>query len=204
MPIIKPLQLEPTSDIEEFARLIYQPKTFSIIYGPEGVGKTALLYKLFYHRYKKNENENGLFIGLDNFECYQYHQTKISTALGVSSIKEKFPSLDLIQFKKPDIFAVIFFHSLHILISTMETHFILADGLNKFSNPSFLNRIIQQYLRQVADCGIPVIVTMDKKPDLSPLTEFPAVKIQTFLLKRPEFLGGEINEFGDTLIMKDV
>lgn len=204
MPIIKPLKLEPTSDIKEFAASVFQPKTFSIIYGPEGVGKTALLYKLFYHRYKTNENENGLFIGLDNFECYQYHQTKISAALGVSSIKEKFPSLDLIQFKKPDIFAVIFFHSLHILISTMETHFILADGLNKFSNPSFLNRIIQQYLRQVADCGIPVIITMDTKPELNHLTEFPAVKIQTFLLKRPEFLGGEITEFGDTLIMKDV
>ncbi|MFN9998270.1 MAG: hypothetical protein ACK52X_01460, partial [bacterium] len=79
----------------------------------------------------------------------------------------------------------------------------LADGLNKFSNPSFLNRIIQQYLRQVADCGIPVIVTMDTKPDLSHLTEFPDVKIQTFLLKRPEFLGGEINEFGDTWLIKD-
>jgi len=108
MPIIKPFQLEPTLDIEEFARLIYQPKTFSIIYGPEGVGKTALLYKLLYHRYKTNENEKGLFIGLDNFECYQYHQTKMSTALGVSSIKEKIPSL-VIHFKKPDIFSVVFF-----------------------------------------------------------------------------------------------
>lgn len=202
MPIIKPLQLEPTSDIKEFAATVFQPKTLSIFYGPEGVGKTALLYKLFYHRYKTNENENGLFIGLDNFECYQYHQTKISNALGVSSIKEKIPSL-VIHFKKPDIFAVVFFHSLHILIPTMETHFVLADGLNKFSNPSFLNRIIQQYLRQVADCGIPVIVTMDKKPDLRHLIEYTAVKIQTFHLERPEFLGGVITEFGDTRLIKD-
>ena len=202
MPIIKRLQLEPTSDTEDFAATVFQPKTLSIIYGPEGVGKTALLYKLLYHRYKSDENEKGLFIGLDSFECYQYHQTKISTALGVSSIKEKIPSL-VIHFKKPDIFAVVFFHSLHILIHTMETHFVLADGLNKFSNPSFLNRIIQQYLRQVAHCGIPVIVTMDIKPDLSYSTEFPAVKIQTFLLERPEFLGGEITEFGDTRLIKD-
>ena len=202
MPIIKPLQLEPTSDIEDFAATVFQPKTLSIIYGPEGVGKTALLYKLLYHRYKSDENEKGLFIGLDNFECYQYHQTKMSTALGVSSIKEKIPSL-VIHFKKPDIFSVVFFHSLHILISTMETHFVLADGLNKFSNPSFLNRVIQQNLRQVADCGIPVIVTMDRKPDLSYLTEFPAVKIQTFQLERPEFLGAEITEFGDTRLIKD-
>ena len=202
MPIIKPLQLEPTSDIEDFAATVFQPKTLSIIYGPEGVGKTALLYKLLYHRYKSDENEKGLFIGLDSFECYQYHQTKISTALGVSSIKEKIPSL-VIHFKKPDIFAVVFFHSLHILIPTMQTHFVLADGLNKFSNPSFLNRVIQQYLRQVADCGIPVIVTMDTKPDLSHLTEFPAVKIQTFQLERPEFLGGEFTEFRDTRLLKD-
>ena len=201
MTIIKPLQLELTSDIEDFAATVFQPKTLSIIYGPEGVGKTALLYKLLYHRYKTNENEKGLFIGLDNFECYQYHQTKMSTALGVSSIKEKIPSL-VIHFKKPDIFSVVFFHSLHILISTMETHFVLADGLNKFSNPSILNRVIQ-YLRQVADCGIPVIVTMDTKPDLSHLTEFPAVKIQTFQLERPEFLGSEITEFGDTRLIKD-
>ena len=72
MPIIRPLQFEPTSDIEDFATTVFQPKTLSIIYGPEGVGKTALLYKLLYHRYKTNENEKGLFIGLDSFECYQY------------------------------------------------------------------------------------------------------------------------------------
>jgi GTPase SAR1 family protein len=202
MPIIKPLQLEPTSDIEDFAATVFQPKTLSIIYGPEGVGKTALLYKLLYHRYKMNENEKGHFIELDSFECYQYHQTKISTALGVSSIKEKIPSLDLTHFKKPDIFAVVFFHSLHILISKMETHFVLADGLNRFTNQSFQNRVIK-YLRQVADCDIPVIATMNTKPDLSDLTEYPAVKIQTFQLERPEFLGGEILEFGDTRLIKD-
>jgi hypothetical protein len=44
---------------------------------------------------------------------------------------------------------------------------------------------------------------MNTKPDLSDLTEYPAVKIQTFHLVRPEFLGGEITEFGDTLITKD-
>jgi len=107
---------------------------------------------------------------LDSFECYQYHQTKISTALGVSSIKEKIPSLDLTHFKNPDIFAVVFFHSLHILISKMETHFVIADGLNKFTNQSFQNRVIK-YLRQVADCDMPVIATMNTKPDLSHLTD---------------------------------
>jgi hypothetical protein len=35
MPIIKPLQLEPTSDIEDFAATVFQPKTLSIIYGPQ-------------------------------------------------------------------------------------------------------------------------------------------------------------------------
>ncbi len=202
MPIIKPLQLEPTSDIEDFAATVFQPKTLSIIYGPEGLGKTALLYKLLYHRYKTDENEKGHFIGLDSFECYHYHQTKISTALGVSSIKEKIPSLDLTHFKNPDIFAVVFFHSLHILISTMETHFVLADGLNKFTKPSFQNRVIK-YLRQVADCDIPVIITMDTKLDLSNLIEYPAVKIQTFRLERLEFRGGGITEFGDTRLIKD-
>jgi hypothetical protein len=44
---------------------------------------------------------------------------------------------------------------------------------------------------------------MNIKPDLSHLTEYPAVKIQTFQLERPEFLGGEILEFGDTRLLKD-
>jgi Cdc6-like AAA superfamily ATPase len=52
MPIIKPLQLESTSDIEDFAATVFQPKTLSIIYGPEGVGKTALLHKLIFHRFQ--------------------------------------------------------------------------------------------------------------------------------------------------------
>jgi hypothetical protein len=71
-----------------------------------------------------------------------------------------------------------------------------------FTNPSFLNRVIQ-YLRQEADCGIPVIVSMDTKPYLSYLAECPTVKIQTFLLERPEFLGDEITKFGDTWLLKD-
>jgi hypothetical protein len=44
---------------------------------------------------------------------------------------------------------------------------------------------------------------MNTKPDLSDLNEYPAVKIQTFQLERPEFLGGEILEFGDTRLIKD-
>lgn len=83
----------------------------------------------------------------------------------------------------------------------METHFALVDGFNKLTNPS-KNRVIQN-LRQVADCGIPVIVNMDTKPDLSHLTEYTSVKIQSLLLERREYLGGEILEFGDTRHIKD-
>jgi hypothetical protein len=50
---------------------------------------------------------------------------------------------------------------------------------------------------------MPVIATMNTKPDLSDLNEYPAVKIQTFHLERPEFLGAEILEFGDTRLIKD-
>ena len=46
MPIIKPLQLEPTSDIEDFAATVFQPKTLSIIYGPRWEKKKEILLKL--------------------------------------------------------------------------------------------------------------------------------------------------------------
>lgn len=57
--------------------------------------------------------------------------------------------------------------------------------------------------RNVADSGIPVLITMDKKPDLSHLSKTNSVKIQIFQLESPEFLGGELTEFGDTRLIKD-
>lgn len=53
MPIIKTLQLEPTSDIEDFAESIFEPKRLSIIHGPEGMGKlhwTQINISPFYHQ----------------------------------------------------------------------------------------------------------------------------------------------------------
>jgi Cdc6-like AAA superfamily ATPase len=197
MPIIKPLQLEPTSDIEDFAASVFQPKTFSIIYGPEGVGKTALLFKTLHHYYKTNLNDRGIAIGLDSIECYQYHQSKLAAALGVSKIKDKFPLLTLKHCKSPDVFAEIFFHFLPTLASNGYTRFILADGLHHFSKPVNQNRVIK-YLIQATDCGIPILATMQTKPDLCYLNEFADVITHTFQLERPEFLGGDILEFGDT------
>ena len=202
MPIIKPLQLEPTSDIEEFAANVFQPKTFSIIYGPTGVGKTALLYKLLYPFYKTTEIKEGIFIVLDSEQCYQYYQSKISKTLHITSIKEKYTSLGFISFKMPDIFPLLYFINLPILTSIKDTNFVLVDALQKFVNKSWEQKAMQNLVK-VADSGIPVVVTMDKKPELSHLIEYPAVKIQSFQLERPEFLGGEITEFGDTRLIKD-
>jgi|694.fasta_scaffold45362_2 GTPase SAR1 family protein len=201
MPIIKPLQLEPTSDIEDFAATIFQPKTFSIIYGPEGVGKTALLHKLILHRFQKGEKMRGVFLGLDNYQTYQYHQIRLADLMGVTSIKEKLTSLEFYQFTSPN----TFYHLICVLPNIMKdfaNYFVFADALNIAPNLTIQNEILNE-LKFIAKCDIPVIATMNTKPDLSDLNEYPAVKIQTFQLERPEFLGGDILEFGDTRIIKD-
>jgi GTPase SAR1 family protein len=201
MPIIKPLQLESTSDIEDFAATVFQPKTLSIIYGPEGVGKTALLHKVIFHRFQTGEKMRGIFLGLDNYQTYQYHQNRLADVMGVTSIREKLTSLELYQFTSPN----TFYHFICVLPNIMtdfENYFVFADALNIAPNLTIQNEILNE-LKFLAKCGIPVIVSMDTKPDLSYLSEYPAVKIQTFHLERPEFLGGEITEFGDTLITKD-
>jgi len=201
MPIIKPLQLEPTSDIEDFAATVFQPKTLSIIYGPEGVGKTALLYKLLLYRFQTGEKMRGIFLGLDNYQTYQYHQIRLADLIGVTSIREKLTSLELYQFTSPN----TFYHFICVLPNIMtdfENYFVLADALNIAPNLTIQNEILNE-LKFIAKCDIPVIGSMNTKPDLSDLNEYPAVKIQTFQLERPEFLGGEILEFGDTRLIKD-
>jgi archaellum biogenesis ATPase FlaH len=200
MPIIKPLQLEPTSDIEDFAATIFQPKTLSIIYGPKGVGKTALLYKLMYQRIKKNHELKGLFHGMNKPEIYKFYQTKLLGELGREYIRVRYLSMgftQVIDSKKvyPYISAV------QRLMKKYDNYFFIVDGLRKLPTKTFFN--VMTEFRNVADSGIPVLVTMDTKPDLSNLIETSSVTIQTFQLERPEFLGGEILEFGDTRLIKD-
>lgn len=202
MPIIKPLQLEPTSDIEDFAASVFQPKTLSIIYGPEGVGKTALLHKLIMHRFQKGEKMRGVFLGLDKFQTYQYHKNRLGDVMGITSIIEKLTSLEFYQITSPN----TFYNLICVLPNTMkdfENYFVIADALNILPDSTYQNKVLNE-LKYMANCGIPVVANTNLQPDLRHLIEYPAVKSQTFLLKRPEFLGGEINEFGDTLIMKDV
>jgi GTPase SAR1 family protein len=201
MSIIQPLQLEPTSDIEDFAANIFQPKTFSIIYGPEGVGKTALLHKLILHRFQKGEKMRGVFLGLDNYQTYQYHQNRLAYEMGVTSIREKLNSLEFYQITNPK----TFYHLICVLPNIMKdfaNYFVFADALNIAPDLTIQNKILNE-LKFIAKCDIHVLATMNTKPDLSDLTEFPAVKIQTFQLERPEFLGGDILEFGDTRLIKD-
>jgi len=200
MPIIKPLQLEPTSDIEEFAATVFQPNTLSIIYGPERVGKTALLYKLLLHRFRTEENMKGIFLGLDKYDSYQYHQKRLAEVMAVSSIREKFTSMDLYKFTDPNTFFGFISVLPHITLD-IESQFIFVDGLNILPDGTFQNKVIIE-LKFLANCGIPVLASTITKPNLCNLIDYPSVKNQTFQLERPEFLGGEILEFGDSLLIK--
>ncbi|MCA6471299.1 MAG: hypothetical protein IM591_13020 [Chitinophagaceae bacterium] len=193
--------MESTSDIENFAATVFQPKTLSIIYGPEGVGKTALLHKLVFHRFQTGKKMKGIFLGLDNYQTYQYHQNKLADVMGVTSIREKLTSLELYQFTSPNTF-YHFICDLPNIMRDFENYFVFADSLNIAPDLTIQNKILNE-LKFIAKCDIPVLASMNTKPDLSHLTEYPAVKIQTFQLERPEFLGGEITEFGDTLLTMD-
>lgn len=201
MPIIKPLQLEPTSDIEDFAASVFQPKTLSIIYGSEGVGKTALVHKLILHRFQKGEKMRGVFFGLDNFQTYQYYKNRLVDVMGVTSISDKLTSLEFYQITNPN----TFYHLICVLPNIMkdfENYFVIADALNILPDSIYQNKVLNE-LNYMAKCGIPVVANTSLQPDLRHLIEYPAVKIQTFLLERSEFLGGEFTEFGDTRLIKD-
>lgn len=143
----------------------------------------------------------GVFIGLDNFQTYQYHKNRLVDVMGVTSISEKLTSLEFYQITSPN----TFYHLICVLPNIMkdfENYFVIADALNILPDPTYQNKVLNE-LKYMANCGIPVVANTSLHSDLCHLTEFPAVKIQSFQLERPEFLGGETLEFGDTRLTKD-
>jgi len=144
----------------------------------------------------------GIFLGLDNYQTYQYHQNRLADVMGVASIREKLSSLEFYQITNPN----TFYHFICVLPNIMkdfENYFVFADALNIAPNLTIQNKILNE-LKFIAKCDIPVLATMNTKPDLSNLTEYPAVKIQTFLLERPEFLMGDFKQFGDTNLIQEI
>ena len=129
------------------------------------------------------------------------YNNRVGERQGVTSIIEKLTSLEFYQITSPN----TFYHLISVIPNIMkdfENYFVIADALNILPDPTYQNKVLKE-LKYLANCCIPVVTTTRLQPDLRHLTEFPAVKIQTFLLERSEFLGGEFTEFGDTRLLKD-
>jgi hypothetical protein len=86
------------------------------------------------------------------------------------------------------------------ITSDIASHFVFVDGLNILPDITFQNKVIVE-LNFLANCGIPVLASTITKPNLCNLIDYPSVKNQTFQLERPEFLGYEILEFGDSRLL---
>jgi hypothetical protein len=141
----------------------------------------------------------GIFLGLDKYDSYQYHQKRLAEVMAVSSIREKFTSMDLYKFTDPNTFFGFISVLPHITLD-IESQFIFVDGLNILPDGTFQNKVIIE-LKFLANCGIPVLASTITKPNLCNLIDYPSVKNQTFQLERPEFLGDDILEFGDTRLL---
>ena len=133
-------------------------------------------------------------------EIYKFYHSKLFGELGSEYLRVRYLTIGFRHIEdSKKVYPYI--SAVHRLMKKFDNYFFIVDGLRKLPTKTLFN--VMTEFRNVADSGIPVLVTMDTKPDLSHLINTSSVIIQTFKLERPEFLGGEILEFGDTRLIKD-
>ena len=201
---IKPIDIARTNDVEMLIESFYLKQKFVVCSGKEGVGKTALCYKLL-NGLLINEKKDWkpLFICMDNLMKNKYWQEKFYEKIDDELLLEKFENIPfLFPFRNDDSFDFII-----AKINEYKTSFIILDGydnLVKHENSKIDFRmgvklfIIYNLLKELYnEHKTTVFITWQKKYDIINNT-YTRIPFEFWELERPKYIREDMLEYGET------
>ena len=205
--ILKPLQVQITSDIKELSNKVIENPKLRICEGDTKNGKTALSFKLLHSILEQQEIFcNPMMIGFDLKKVYKYWFQRLDNDIQDNYIKSKFKGLPivypLLSNENNEILETLK-TTINNAINKYSSNFIIVDGFDSCLNTLNIEAIFNfiEYLATlVKNLGINVL--------LSSRNEYAFLKdkdanefIERWILKRPTYIGGDIKEFGDSRLI---
>ena len=191
--IIKPCKIEETESITRFTKRFQKTGKLYLCTGAAKVGKTALSIKLAHCLYKKNKGLTPVIISLNNDSGYWQNEIQEHAAgiIFYSLFIQK--QLHLLK----EINTILKDH----LVKSKNSFFII-DGINKWDD---FEGLIISLIDFIKNSNTNVFLTIRQSELILEERFLKQLQqnnlIELWLLERPEYLGGEIKEFGDTKIL---
>ena len=196
--IIKPLEILESEDIKTLAERLKKKTKVYIISGSEKVGKTALVIKILYYLMKENPKKfKPIIISLDNSVAYWQNSMHLNDEIfrypfkesGLGPFENSLWTLGIIR--------------INLLVSH-DYNFIVIDGIDKCSEvlnkkdyEALFNSIVSFAKERKANY---FITCRTEQLSISHSELVQSLKegfVEVWDLERPEYLGGDVKEFGE-------
>ena len=204
--VIRPVQVEQSKEVNEISKSILTEPKFRICIGSPKNGKTALTYKLLLSLIKQgNFRLKAFFIGFDNVSIYDYWNKKISNNVTDQIVVASFKNIPFIyplsntSNNCPNISVQ---SRIEETISTGNYNLIIIDGFDWYfevMSTDKINEFVKYLYKLVTNKGISVYLNSQEYYSCFEKIIING-KSQKWLLERPEYLGGDIVERGDTFL----
>ena len=202
--VIRPVQVEQSKEVNEISKSILADPKFRICIGSPKNGKTALTFKILLSLIKQGSFKlNPLFIAFDNVSIYDYWNKKISITTTDQIAIENFKKIPFLYplSNTSNNYPNLPVHSrIEETISTGNYNLIIIDGFDwcfEVMSTDEINVFVKYLHELVTNKGISVYLNTQEYYSCFDKTIING-QSQKWLLERPEYLGGDIVEMGDT------
>ena len=202
--IIKPIDINRITDIKSLIESLNQSEKFIVCNGKEKVGKTALSIKLLNGLLSDEHKDwKPLFVCMDKPSVYQYWQGKFKEKIEDEKVLERFERI-------PFIYPLENEQPLDYLSDTINEYKPSITIVDGYANLLKLNEseedkrlIIKLYfiysclIRIYLENKTTIIINWQNSYGIN-RKKYDGVNIEYWELDRPEYMGEDIKEFGDT------
>lgn len=202
--VVKPIQVEQIEEVDELSKSILRKPKFRICTGSPKNGKTALIYKLLLSLLKQdNIKVNPLFIALDKDSIYDYWNNRISNSITDQKVVTSFKKVPFIypfshtSNNNPIISVQSIIEN---AITKINYNLIIVDGFDwcfEVMSTDDISGFVMYLSGLVKTRGISILLTCQKEYPYFNGTNLNSLQ-EKWQLERPEYLGGDIVEWGDT------
>ena len=202
--ILKPIQIELTNDLADLCITIMSKPKLRVCTGNPKNGKTALGYKLLHGIFQQPSVYcNPLYVALDQKKIYKYWNSRIKKVITDKKISEALK-------KMPVLYPLVFTEKskkLEPIQSIMgsariknSSNFIIVDGFDWFfevMSTDDAKGFVLYLSSLVKNRGISIFLSCQNEYAYFE-ENILNVSIEKWHLVRPEYMGVDIVEFGDT------